>query len=722
MKPLKRINLFSILILHVFPCGAWPDEGMWLLDSISRLPLNEMKKNGLELTPEQIFSVNGPSLKDAVVQLGGGTGSFISPDGLILTNHHVAYGSIQKLSSVQNDYLKSGFLAHSRGEELSTTTTAEVVETMNDVTEEILSATNTSMSPEERTRAIQAKMKEVEDATRDEPGRTSRVSEMYSGIKYYLITSVRLTDIRLVYAPPSAIGNFGGEVDNWIWPRHTGDFSLMRAYVTSDGTPAKYAKENVPFRPRKFLPVSTRGCEEGSFAMILGFPGRTFRYREASGVEFARDVTLPTTIDLYKTRIDIITDASKHDRAIAIKYASALRGVANTYKKFLGMMEGIRRSDAIAAKHAEETMFAAYLASHADLDKKYGSLLDELQRATDELRRLERKNLLLTNLTAAVNVLRVANRFASFVDTPVKDSVGNIVEPTEKERAPIMEFVNSTLNDTDPTVDKRMCVAMLLKSAMMVPDDQLEVVKEIAGLETAGNKEEAIREFVDDLYNESSLVTAVGCEELLHDSPRTINRDAFVEFSRRIAADQRPLQARVQTITLRLNGLRERFVRAWLEWKKIDLTYPDANRTMRFTYGHVMPLAPRDAVLYSFVTTLTGAIEKEAATDPFIVPSRLKELWKSRDFGRYVDQRTNDIPVAFLTDNDITGGNSGSPVMNGKGELIGCAFDGNWEGLVGDYYYQHEYNRTISVDVRYVLFLLDKFSGAQHLLNEMVIR
>jgi hypothetical protein len=544
---------------------------------------------------------------------------------------------------------------------------------------------------------------------------------MYSGVRYYLFTSVRMPDVRLVYAPPTAIGNFGGEVDNWMWPRHTGDFSLMRVYVGADGKPAKYSKDNVPFKPKKFLPVSTQGYDEGSFAMIMGFPGRTYRYREAVGIEFARDESLPVTIDIYSTRMQVINNAAKNDRAIAIKYASALRGMANSSKKSLAMLDGMRRSNIAAIRKADEEKFSAYVNADSMLANKYGALLAEIQQATLDLKSVNQKSLLLTNLTAGVNILKVANRFASYADMNPKDSLGNPIEPTKEEQDAVRSAAKSTLKDTDLGVDKETCVALLLKSAAMPPDHQLVLLKEIAGSRIGAEREESIREFVDDLYGETSLSTLEGCEHLLTKKRSRINADAFVEFARKIAADNNPVQAKVQSINTTLSALRGKLIQAWVEWKKNDIIYPDANRTLRFTYGKVLPLAPRDAVRFSFATTLKGVVEKESGEEPFVVPQKLKELWKSRDFGRYADAKLKDVPVAFLTDNDITGGNSGSPVINGKGELIGCAFDGNWEGVVGDYYFQEELNRTISVDARYVLFVLDKFSGAQHLLREMVI-
>jgi hypothetical protein len=399
-----------------------------------------------------------------------------------------------------------------------------------------------------------------------------------------------------------------------------------------------------------------------------------------------------------------------------------MRRLANTYKKYEGMLNGIRRSDVVSLKKTEEAQFREYISPNETLNGKYGSLLADLEKASNELKTVERKNLVLTNLTSGVGILRIANRFAALVDSPPKDSLGNILEPTEKDLAPIRDFVRSTFKDIDLDIDKQTCLALLMKSAEMPAECQLSVVKEIGGNRSNAEKEKRIQEFIDDLYDGSSLTSPEGCEKLIDKSLRKINNDDFVQFARTLAADGRPVQAEVQKINATLGRLREQFVQAWLGWKKSGLTYPDANRTLRLTYGKVLPVSPRDAVRLSYETTLSGAIEKETGEVPFVVPTKLKELWEKKDFGPYADAQLHDIPIAFITDNDITGGNSGSPVINGKGELIGCAFDGNWEGIVGDYYFQEELNRTISVDARYVLFILDKFSNAQFLLKEMVIR
>ncbi len=718
----RQVSIFLVTLFSLVPSPVRSDEGMWLLDAIRQLPLAEMRRHGLVLTPEQIYNANGPSLKDAIVLLGGGTASFISPEGLIITNHHVAFSAIQELSSVQEDYLEKGFLARTRAEELSTSYTAQVVESMNDVTERILVGTDTIPSFADRFRTIHARIKEVEDSVADEPGRTSRVVEMYEGLKYYLFTYLRLSDVRLVYAPPSSIGNFGGEVDNWEWPRHTGDFSIMRVYVGPDSMPAKYSKQNIPFAPKKFLPVSTRGCPDSSFAMILGYPGRTYRYRDAAEIAVTTEVTLPLTCDLYKTRIDVITAAMDKDRSTAIKYASAVRRIQNPYKKYLGMMEGMRRSNVIASKRAEERELSAYISSHAEPETKNGSLFANLDKACAELGAVERRDILFGNLITGVNLIRIANRFASFAGAHYTDSLGNTIDPPEAQRKAAVDYAESILKDTDPDIDKEILTALLNFAVAIGATERPSFVSDIVGSRTGREAERKMEDFVRDLYDGTSLATIAGCKELLEKSPRKILKDDLVEFAGTLSREREPIQLKSQAINKSLDTLRKQYVAAWMRWKHPNPAYPDANRTLRLTYGKVASLSPRDAVHYSFESSLSGVMEKESDESPFIVPEKLKSLWNAKDFGRYKDQTLNDIPVDFLTDNDITGGNSGSPVINGNGELIGCAFDSNWDGIVGDYLFQEKYDRTISVDVRYVLFILDKYAGAENLLKEMEIR
>jgi hypothetical protein len=720
MKKRTLLAVLCFVAVGMFAGAVRLDEGMWLLDSIGKLPLAEMKRHGLELTPEQIYSPNGPSLKDAIILLGGGTASFVSPEGLVVTNHHVAYAGIQSLSSVQDDYLKNGFLAKKRMDELSTTYTAQLLVSMKDVTADILAVVADTMSADARAKAIREKSTDIEAAAKGTAGYTCRVSEMFSGLKYYLMTYASYGDVRLVYAPPSAIGNFGGEVDNWMWPRHTGDFSLMRVYCAPDGKPAKYSRDNVPYRPKVFLPISTQGYAEGSFAMIMGYPGRTFRYREAAAVQLAHDETLPLTIDLYKIRIDIFEAAAKKDRAAEIKLAGRVRGLANTYKNYQGTLQGMHRSDLIATKRNEEIKFAAFLASSSEMSRKYGTVMADLEKATSELKTFNRKNILLANITAGVDGIRLASRLNTFAGQ-FRDSSGVVVAPSGKDQDALREFIGNVFKSYDTWVDKQTLARLIEKAADMPVDQQPQFVRDLISGKSEEERVAAVGEFVDDLYKESTILTPSGCERLIAKGAADITDDPFAVFAAKVNAELAPLTQKNTRITARLNQLRQKYIEAWLEWKKSDLHYPDANRTMRFTYGTVKSYDPRDAVGYHYHTTLSGVIDKEQSEGVFAVPPRLHQLWAKKDYGRYADKEDGEVHVAFLADLDITGGNSGSPVINGKGELIGCAFDGNWEAVVGDYYFQPQLNRTIAVDSRYMLFVLDKFSGADTLLKELVI-
>lgn len=697
------------------------DEGMWTLDALQKLPLQQMRECGLTLTPEQIYSETKPSLKDAVVMITSGTASFVSPDGLLLTNHHVAFAGIQSLSSVESDYLKDGFHAKTRAEELSTSYTADVIAAMRDITAEVRAAVHDSMSSPDRLRAIRSKKLEIEEALPDTGGYGHAIVDMYGGARHYLLITRKLLDVRLVFAPPSAIGNFGGENDNWVWPRHTGDFTLMRAYVGPDGRPAPYSKENIPYKPTVFLPLSTRGIREGSFAMIMGFPGKTYRHYEASAVEHALSETLPTTIELYKARIDAIEEGTKRNRAVAIQYASKLRRIANAYKKSVGILEGMRRSNIITAKHADEHAFSVFAASSPLRAQRYGSLLGDLKRETEKLQNLARKNLVFNNLTSGVELLRIARRLTTYLQSLPEDSLGHPLPPTEREIAPMRAFLLTTFRDLDKSIDQGILTALLLKALALPAEHQLNLCREIADGAVGIDAQQRVRRFVDQLYRDTELASRESCERLLSDDREEIEDDPFVGFSRRLSEEEAPVERAVSQSNGRLAELRGQLMEGLFEWQGGDSLYPDANRTLRFTHGEVKSLSPRDAVTYSYVTSLTGMLEKETGQDPFVVPPQLKELWNRKDFGRYADSHLGDIPVSFITNLDITGGNSGSPVINGQGEVIGCAFDSNWEGVSGDYRYQERYARVISVDARYILFILDKFSGAQNILKELVI-
>lgn len=712
-----------LLILFIYTTSfSLLDEGMWLLDAINKLNLSEFKKNGFELTPEQIYNPNGPSIKDAIVLLGGGTGSFISNQGLIITNHHVAYGAIVSVSTVMEDRLKNGFLAKSLEEEIPVENmTAQVLISMKDITDEVMSSIIPEMTPGEQQKAINAKLREIENREKANTEYECRASEIFYGVKYYLFTYEVIKDIRLVYCPPNSIGNYGGEIDNWMWPRHTGDFSFLRAYVSPEGKTVKYSKENVPYKPKHFLPVSTKGYQEGSFMMIIGYPGRTFRYRTTADIKYAYEEALPISVDIFKIRIDILKKWTKKDREIELKLASRLRGLENTYKNYLGVLEGMKRLKLIQLKSAEEQKFLTFLSSNPDMNAKYGNILNEIESQINDLKAYNKKRVMLSSLVMSCDLLRIAQRLMNYTAIPKKDSTGKIVPKTEADRIPVKNFMAAVYKNYVQEIDKENLTALLLKAAELPEAQAISFVQKITKGKKGEKLEKAIRKFVDNLYEDTKLNSIASAEKLLLKDDEDIRDDEFVEFAIELEKDEAPIREKYQAYETKMNSLRRDLMQAFLNWKGENI-YPDANRTMRLTFGTVKPLKPRDAVYWDYVTSLTGVIEKETGSEPFEVPDQLKELWEKKDFGIYTDPKINDVPVAFISNLDITGGNSGSPIINGKGELVGVAFDGNWEGVVGDYYFEEQMNRAISVDSRYVLFILDKFSNAQNLLKEMGIR
>ncbi|HLX12512.1 MAG TPA: S46 family peptidase, partial [Bacteroidota bacterium] len=577
-----------------------------------------------------------------------------------------------------------GFLAETKDKELACTNyNASVLTSIKDVTAEVLSAVNDSMTVDARARAIDEKSRKIEKDAKGTSENTCRVSDAYNGGKYFLYTFEVIRDVRMVYAPPTSIGVYGGETDNWEWPRHTGDFAIMRAYVAPDGKHAKYSKDNVPYHPKSFLPISTAPKKEGDFSMVMGFPGQTFRYRTASEIKLAYEVTLPMTVELFQKRIDIINAAGKNDRGLEIKYAAKVRNVANYYKKYKGTMDGMRRLNLLNLRQDQEAAFNAFLDSKPELKLQYGKVLPDIATAMQDLNSFNKKQLVLSQMSQAVEMVRLANRLKGFANAFKKDSASGKMVPGSSPDE-LRSYLADSYKDIDIRVDKELFKAFVTEGADLPEAQQIKAIKAIVKDKTGADREKVIRDFADDIYGDSHLTDTAKAAKMASESADDIRDDRFVKFVIALDEDFMPLIDHVNKYNSNIVRLRGQWLKAYMAWKGEDI-YPDANSTMRFTYGTVKSFNPRDAVHYGFITSVAGIMEKETGEGEFIVPPKERQIWEKKDFGAYADPVLNDVPVAYITDNDITGGNSGSPVINGNGELVGVAFDGNWEAVVDDY-------------------------------------
>lgn len=708
------VLIFSISLLFSLQ-AIIAEEGMYTLDNI---PENIA---GFQLTHDDIYRPDGGSLSDAVIMIGGGTGSFVSSEGLVLTNHHVALGALQKNSTPEDNYLKDGFYAQDFSQELPAPGyRAYITLGFQDITEKVLEGISTDMDPAERSKTIDRKIALIEKENY-QPGNglEGRVASMLDGQSYFLYTYKEFKDIRLVYAPPLAIGNYGGDVDNWVWPRHMGDFSFLRVYVEPDGAPAEYSPDNVPFQPKSYLTVSTKGLKPGDFTFVMGYPGHTMRYRTSYSVAYNQECSYPFRIQLFGSLIGILQDESKGREDLQIKFSSVLQGLNNSRKYYEGILAGFKKTRLLFRKRREEKAFRDWVGSSPERRARYASILEEIEKTYRELEQFYDAEMLLRYLSfsTALKVALKAQRWSEEKTKPASERKPGFQDFQIEKAKKYFEIGYSEFHTpTDARILTFILAKMIERPRDEWPDFLDEVMRDTADMDR-------LRSYVDNLYANSRLVNkeeALRLFDLSADELQAID-DPMIAFAAKVNRVVDHYEQYEDAFKGKITQLRPQYYEALSEWKKGNM-YPDANRTIRFTYGHIKGYFPRDAVYYRPRTFLRGALEKHTGQEPFDCPTRLFRLYNQRDFGDYADHRKKDVPVAFLATTDITGGNSGSPVMNGRGEIIGCAFDGNWEAMTSDWQYNERLTRTISVDSRYILFILDKFSGAQKLLQELTIR
>lgn len=713
----RRLLICTLLVFSLFRIPAKADEGMWLPFLIDDALFAEMQEMGLRLTRDQIFSFTESSLKDAIVYFGGGcTAEMISSRGLLLTNHHCGYSRIQSHSTVENDLLYDGFWAESLEEELPNPGLVVMfLVRAEDVTSRVLSEVFPGMSEKERITSVNAKITEIINQTTRNTHYTAVIRPMFAGNEYFMFVYETYNDVRLVGTPPESIGSYGGDTDNWMWPRHTGDFSLFRVYTGPDGKPAEYSPENIPLKPRHYLPVSLKGVNENDFAMILGYPGNTTRYLTSYGIDFSLENIYPVRIDIRRKKLDVIEKAMASDHGIRIKYASKQSGIANYWKNFIGMSRSLRRLKVADTKKSLEVEFEQWVRNDAARKVEYGSVLDEFRQAYDQYRQFYSQNyVFLEAMASGPDLLRIANSFDRLSEGLQTRMQG---DELLKETDNLRNMAGRSYRNYDAGVDQQLWAAMFRIYHDYVPASELPDIFGMIEKKYNNNFEK----YAADVYRKSVFADPKRLNRFLDKpSARVLRNDPVFQASRSVYGHSRAVTARMQDVNARVSRAERLFLKGLREMKSGELFYPDANGTMRLTYGKVAGYNPADAVHYAYHTSLNGVMEKE---DPnhheFIVPEKLKASYEAADYGRY--GHDDNLVVNFITNNDITGGNSGSPVINGEGHLIGLAFDGNWEAMSGDILFENLVQRTISVDVRYILFVIETFSGNTRLIDEMTI-
>ena len=714
---IKRL-LIPVLLFSIISIRAVADEGMWIPLLLKKYNIEQMQAKGFKLTAEDVYSINKASLKDAVMIFGGGcTGELISDQGLLITNYHCGYRSIQKHSSIEHDYLTDGFWAMSKKEELPNPgLTVTFLKRMEDVTDKVLKGVTDSTPEKEREEIIKKNIAQIKKEATKDNNYQAVVKPFFYGNQYFLFLNEIFRDVRLVGAPPSAIGKFGGDTDNWMWPRHTGDFSVFRIYANKDNKPAGYSKDNVPYKPVKHFTISLKKVKEGDFTMVFGYPGSTYEYVPSYHIKMLTEYINPKLIDVRTKKLDIMNSYQDKDPKVRIQYAAKNAGVSNSWKRWIGEDKGLAKLNAVKKKEDFEKRFNEWCKQNAQRDEKYGNLLNEYKSVynkyapyrlayyyTSEL--IFRNGIETASIAGAFNVLR---------GLPEDQKKEKIVEALKKK-------IKSFYKDYYMPLDKDMTAMLLKMYKQNVPAEFLPGIYSYIDKHFKGD----IDKYTDYLFRKTIFTNEGSVSELLNNiDKKTIKKlskdPAFILYNSFRNEYMTAIKPELNKLQIQLNELNRKYMAAQMEFEKDKVFYPDANFTLRVTYGNVKGYRPRDAVYYEYRTTLKGIIEKD---NPDIydynVPEKLKELYKNKNYGQYEIDGT--VPVCFIATNHTTGGNSGSPVLNAEGQLIGINFDRAWEGVMSDLMFNPDQCRNISLDMHYMLFLIDKFAGAGYLLDEMTI-
>ncbi len=711
---MKKLFVIIFVILLGIKPSVNADEGMWIPLLLKKLNIAEMQNMGLNLTAEQVFSLNNSSIKDAIVIFGGGcTGEIISPEGLLITNHHCGYGSIQKVSTVEKDYLTNGFWAYNKKEEIPVSgLSVQFLINLKDVTSEVLKGVNSEMSETERDELIGLNSTTIKNEATKDNHYEATIRSYFEGNEYYLLVYERFTDVRLVGTPPESIGKFGADTDNWMWPRHTGDFSMFRVYTAPDGKPAEFSEENIPLKPKHFLPISLKGVKKDDFAMILGYPGGTNRYLSSWGVEQVINQQAPMTVAIRDRVLNIMDKDMDASEKVRLQYASKFAGIANYWKFYIGQQKGLTRLKIADKKRAQEAEFAKW----ADNNSTYKPALSLMENGIEEISQNYPASIYFREAIQRGNeIIRYSNSFRRLYDElSKKDKDSKKIEGLTKR---LSESIDRQFKDYNKPTDQKLLANSLNHYYTDIPkEDAPKYFIEIATKYKADFNKMADDMFKKTIFGDPDKIA----EFLKKPSSKILSKDPVFKLMQAFYDHQEIITKKMTKPQENLAKGNRLYVAGLQKMYPNKSFYPNANFTMRLTYGSVQDYYPQDAVHYNYITTLDGVMAKE---DPnvreFNVPKKLKQIFETKDYGDYEENGT--VVTCFLTNLDITGGNSGSPVINADGQLLGLAFDGNWEAMSGDITFEPKLQRCIAVDIRYVMLIIDKLANAQNLINEMTI-